>query len=171
MLEPFRSGFVNQTAAVHGDFVTSVIVGTAEWDYERHLQASLELFGMVADDQRFGAQNREVMNGWLAKYVPPCVEAGKRLQPIWSQPRIKQASFPDAWEGAQVRINSIVKSLHLELPQGVALRALHSPVPSLPWRGVSPTSAGSLSATPWRARRSPRSWPASQGSRSRTTRR
>jgi propane monooxygenase small subunit len=121
VLEPFRSGFVLQTAAPHGDFVTPVIVGTAEWDYERHLRASLELFGMLADDPVFGARNRQVMEGWLQRYVPMSLEALRQLQPIWSQPRIKETTFADAYEGGRVRFNSIVSSLHLSVPTGVAL--------------------------------------------------
>jgi propane 2-monooxygenase small subunit len=121
VLEPFRSGLVMRFAAVHGDFITPVIVGMAEWDYERHLRASLELFGMLATDPVHGEDNRSVMTGWLGKYVPLSVEAVRHLQPIWSLPRIKEMTFAEIYDNAQDRFRGALEALSLQAPEGVSL--------------------------------------------------
>jgi propane monooxygenase small subunit len=121
VLEPFRSGLVMRFAAVHGDFITPVIVGMAEWDYERHMRSSLELYTMLSDDPSHGPANRSVMRQWLARYVPLSVEAVKRLQPIWSLPRVKEMTFAEIYDYARDRFRAILGALHLELPEGVSL--------------------------------------------------
>jgi propane monooxygenase small subunit len=120
-LEPFRSGLVMRYSAMHGDFITPVIVGMAEWDYERHLRASAELYEMLATDPEHGDRNRSVMTRWLQKYVPLSVEAAKQLQPIWSLPRVKEMTFAEIYDNAQDRFRGILGALHLELPAGVSL--------------------------------------------------
>jgi propane monooxygenase small subunit len=121
VLEPFRSGLVMRYSAVHGDFITPVIVGMAEWDYERHLRASVELYDMLATDPEYGDGNRSVMSGWLQKYLPLSVEAARQLQPIWSLPRVKEMTFAEVYDNAQNRFRGILGALHLEPPVGVSL--------------------------------------------------
>lgn len=121
VLEPFRSGLVMRYSAVHGDFITPAIVGMAEWDFERHLRASAELYGMLATDPRHGEQNSVVMTGWLQKYVPLSVAAARHLQPIWSLPRVKEMTFAEIYDNAQDRFRGILGALNLELPRGVSL--------------------------------------------------
>jgi propane monooxygenase small subunit len=108
-----------QFAAVHGDHVTPSITGAAEWDYERHLHASQELFGMLINDRQFADHNRRVMTEWLQTWVPRSVAAIKQMQPIWSQPRVKQMTFADAYARARGRLQSILDGLGLQLPAGV----------------------------------------------------
>ena len=87
MGELFRSQFVMQFAAPHGDFVTPVLFGIAEYDYEHNLAYTIEqLFKLLADDDEHGAENKRVMGEWLAHWVPYSVAAARQLQPIWSQP-------------------------------------------------------------------------------------
>ena len=121
VLEPFRSGLVMRYSAVHGDFITPVIVGMAEWDYERHLRASVELYEMLATDPEHGDSNRSVMSRWLQKYQPLSVEAARQLQPIWSLPRVKEMTFAEIYDNAQNRFRGILGALRLELPVGVSL--------------------------------------------------
>jgi propane monooxygenase small subunit len=61
------------------------------------------------------------MNEWLQTWLPRSVAAIKQLQPIWSQPRVKQMTFADAYERAKARMQSILGGLGLQLPAGVAL--------------------------------------------------
>jgi propane monooxygenase small subunit len=119
--EPFRSYFIMQFAAVHGDYVTPVITGATEWDYERHLQASQVLYGMLSNDPEFGDHNREVMHEWLKKWVPISVAAIRQLQPIWSLPRVKQMPFGEAYERAKARLDNVLGSIGIQLPAGVEL--------------------------------------------------
>ncbi len=119
--ELFRSQFVMQFAAPHGDFVTPVYYGIAEYDYERNLAYTTDLFRLLADDEKYGVENKRIMGEWLAHWVPFSVTAARQLQPIWSQPRIKVIRFEDAYERAKNRFMSILSTIGLELPKEVQL--------------------------------------------------
>lgn len=119
--ELFRSGFLMQFAASHGDFVTPTVVSTAEADFERNLAYSVEMFSLFLNDAQFSDQNKQVALEWLKKWVPLCNNAAKLLQPIWSQPRVKVATFADANARAKERFDAIMQHIALELPEGVQL--------------------------------------------------
>ena len=71
--ELFRSGFVMQTAALQGDFVTPTLVGSGESDVAREQRGARALFGMLADDEEHGDANKADDAG-LARRV----DAGER---------------------------------------------------------------------------------------------
>jgi propane monooxygenase small subunit len=119
--EPFRSGFVMQCGAMHGDFVTPAIVSSAEGDYERNLNNAIEMFHILGSDPTHGANNKKVMQDWLTEYVPMCVEALNQMQPIWSQPQVKRVQFVDAFSRAKNRLTTTLSQINIELPQGVNL--------------------------------------------------
>jgi propane monooxygenase small subunit len=119
--EPFRSGFVMQCGAMHGDFVTPAIIATGEGDYERNLANTIEMFHILANDPKYGEENKATMQGWLKKYVPLCVEAAHQMQPIWSQPQVKRVQFNDAFTRAKNRITTTLKQIGVEMPQEVQL--------------------------------------------------
>ncbi|WP_248930707.1 aromatic/alkene monooxygenase hydroxylase subunit beta [Paenibacillus hamazuiensis] len=119
--ELFRSGFLMQFAASHGDYVTPTVVSTAEADLERNLSYSLDLFSVFLKDPQYGDHNKEVAQGWLKKWTPMCVNAAKQLQPIWSQPRKKVTTFAASYTRAQEKFNSIWEYLQLDLPEEVKL--------------------------------------------------
>lgn len=118
--ELFRSQFVMQFAAPHGDYLTPMVVGAAEADYERNLAYTLDLFRLLVDDAEHGTENRRLIGAWLAKWTPYSV-AARQLQPLWSQPRLKVVRFEDAYERAKHRFTSILEGLRIELPQEVRL--------------------------------------------------
>ena len=117
--ELFRSGFLMQYAASHGDFVTPTIVSTAEADYERNLEYSAQMFHTFLEDPTYGDANRQVVNEWLKTYIPLCVEAAHQLQPIWSQATVKVSTFPTSYQRAKDRFISILSHLNLSVPEGV----------------------------------------------------
>jgi propane monooxygenase small subunit len=119
--ELFRSGFIMQFAAFHGDFVTPTLVSTADSDYERNLAYTTAMFSLFAADSAFGRENQKLMQEWLQQFLPRCLSAARTLQPIWSQPRVKAIRFDDALERAQERVQSILKSIQVELPGGLSL--------------------------------------------------
>jgi propane 2-monooxygenase small subunit len=118
--ELFRSGFVMQAAAPHGDFVTPTIIGAGESDAAREQRGARALFGMLADDEAHGAANKEIMGGWLATYTPQAVNAARNLQPIWSQPAEKIVRFEDSWDRSRERFDGLLGVLGLEAPKEVA---------------------------------------------------
>ena len=119
--ELFRSQFVMQFAAPHGDFVTPTLFGIAEYDYEHNLAYTKDLFEMLIDDDEFGAENKRIMGEWLTHWVPYSVAAARQLQPVWSQPKQKILRFEDAYDRAKQRFESILQKLGLELPKEVEL--------------------------------------------------
>jgi propane 2-monooxygenase small subunit len=119
--ELFRSQFVMQFAAPLGDFVTPVLFGIAEFDYEHNLAYTLEQFRLLVEDPQYGAENKRIMGEWLAHWTPYSVTGARQLQPIWSQPKQKVLRFEDAYERSKHRFESILSKLGLELPKEVQL--------------------------------------------------
>jgi propane 2-monooxygenase small subunit len=117
--ELFRSSFVMQVAAPHGDFVTPVIMGAGESDVAREQRGARALFGMLADDEAHGDENRTILNEWLERWTPVSRNAAKNLQPIWSQLSEKVVRFEDSWERSRERFTSLVGDLRLEVPKEV----------------------------------------------------
>jgi propane monooxygenase small subunit len=118
--ELFRSGFLMQAAAAQGDFITPAVVSAAEADYERNLANTVELFHILGADPTYGTQNIALFNKWLAKHGELALDAANRLQPIWSQPRVKVATFADALSHAKNRIKGIARELGLTVPANFA---------------------------------------------------
>jgi len=116
--ELFRSGLVQQCAAGNGDFVTPTVVGAGEYDYaQRDLRMAIAMFEPRVSDREFADHNKEIMNGWLANWVPQCLEAARTLQPLWSQPDFKPPRFEDALDRAKNRFTGILSELGLDVPK------------------------------------------------------
>ena len=118
--ELFRSGFVMQAAAPHGDFVTPTIIGAGESDAAREQKVARALFAMLSADDAHGDANRQVMSVWLETYVPMAVEAGRNLQPIWSQLAEKVVRFEDSFERSRERFEGLLGDIGLEATKEVA---------------------------------------------------
>lgn len=119
--ELFRSGFLMQFAARHGDFVTPTVVSTAEADFERNFAYSIEMFHSFFSDEQFGEDNKRVAQEWISNWLPLCVTAANQLQPIWSQPRVKVSSFKDAFTRAKQRFETTLSLTNLTMPGGIEL--------------------------------------------------
>jgi propane monooxygenase small subunit len=116
--ELFRSNLVQQIAAGNGDFVTPTIVGAGEYDYaQRDLRWTTACFAPLTQDREFADHNKQLMQRWLAKWVPQCLEAARTLQPIWSQVDAKPPRFEDSLDRAKNRFAGIVSDLGLETPK------------------------------------------------------
>lgn len=118
--ELFRSGFVMHAAAPEGDFVTPTLMGTGEFDTAREQKGARVLFRMLADDPEHGAANKAIMAGWLETWVPRSLEAGRRLQPIWSQPAEKSVRFDDSLARSKQRMTDLLTDLGLDVPKELA---------------------------------------------------
>jgi propane monooxygenase small subunit len=111
--ELFRSGFVMQVAALHGDFVTPTIMGAGESDAAREQRGARVLYRMLTDDEQHGAENKEILSGWLSKWNAEAENAARRLQPIWSQISEKVVRFEDSLERSQQRQQSLLDDIGL----------------------------------------------------------
>ena len=112
--ETFRSGFVQQLAAVNGDYVTPVIIGAGENDFVRDLRYTKALVSMLVNDSEHGKANVATINGWLDAYVPEVLAAVRLLQPIWSQPTEKVVTFETSLSNAVTRTSALLTELGLE---------------------------------------------------------
>lgn len=115
--ETFRSGFVMQAAALHGDYVTPSLMGNGESDAAREQRGARALFSMLAEDEKHGAENRATMQEWLSRWTPVSVAAAKNLQPIWSQLPEKVVRFEDSFERSKLRFEHLLADLSLETPK------------------------------------------------------
>src|SRR5215213_1181547 len=117
--ELFRSGFVMQVAAPHGDFVTPTIMGAGESDAAREQRGAHALFRMLADDEANGAANKATMQGWLDQWTPKALNAARNLQPIWSQISEKVVRFEDSLDRSRTRFEGLLSDIGLETPKEV----------------------------------------------------
>ena len=71
---------------------------------------------MLTHDKEHSAHNIAVLNGWFEKHVNLALNAANLLQPIWSQPRVKVATFAEALGKAKNRIRAIATETGLTVP-------------------------------------------------------
>ncbi|MEU0470889.1 MULTISPECIES: aromatic/alkene monooxygenase hydroxylase subunit beta [unclassified Amycolatopsis] len=113
----FRSELVMQISATNGDYITPTIVGTGEHDYSRDLGYTRALFRMLTRDEQHGEANKELFGRWLAKWVPPCLDAAYALQPIWSQPAEKARTFADSLGATKEKFTQLLEEIGLDIPK------------------------------------------------------
>jgi len=111
--ELFRSGFLMQVAAANNDFVTPPVISAAEADYERNLANTIDLMYLLVNDEKHGAHNRKLMQGWIKAHGALADKAAAGLQPIWSQPHSKPVSFEDVRAVSHERLGKILSELGL----------------------------------------------------------
>lgn len=111
--ELFRSGFLMQVAAHNNDFITPSVIAAAEGDYERNLANAIDLIYLLANDEDYGPQNRELFQKWVMKHAALADKASKMLQPIWSQAHAKPISFEEARAVSEERFGKILGELNL----------------------------------------------------------
>jgi propane 2-monooxygenase small subunit len=115
--ELFRSQFVMQVAASHGDYTTPSVVGAGESDYFRDLRYTVDMFGLLVNDKEHGAQNKVLLQETLPGWVASSVDAARHLQPLWSQPGNRVMRFEDGFEAAKQRFERIMAGYGLQSPK------------------------------------------------------
>jgi propane monooxygenase small subunit len=116
--ELFRSNLVQQAAPSNGDFITPTLIGAEEFDFaERDLRYTKAMFHLLVNDKEFADHNKATMQGWLESWVPRCIAAARKLQPIWSQPDAKPPRFEDGLDRAKSRFSGILTDLGLQAPK------------------------------------------------------
>ncbi|PBC01374.1 aromatic/alkene monooxygenase hydroxylase subunit beta [Mesorhizobium sp. WSM3860] len=112
--ELFRSGFLMLAAAANHDFITPPVISAAEADYERNLANTIDLIYVLAHDEKHGAANKKLFQGWVNKHGALADKAATGLQPIWSMPHSKPVSFTDVHAQSEERIGKILGELGLK---------------------------------------------------------
>lgn len=113
----FRSELVMQIAARNGDYITPTLVGTGEYDYDRDLAYTRNLFRLLVRDEEHSDTNKALFSEWLATWVPRCLDAARALQPIWSQPADKAVTFASSLDAAQSKFRSLLEEIGLDIPE------------------------------------------------------
>lgn len=113
----FRTELVMQIAARNGDYITPTIVGTGEYDYDRDLAYTRNLFRLLTRDTEHAEANKAVFGDWLATWVPRCLDAARTLQPIWSQPADKSVTFASSLDAASAKFASLLEEIGLDIPK------------------------------------------------------
>ena len=113
--ELFRSRLLHAASARRNkDSITPSVVSAAEADYERNLANTVDLFYLLANDRRYGSDNRALFQSWLAKHAELAEKAAAQLQPLWSKPHSKPVSFQDARSKSHERFGQILGELGLK---------------------------------------------------------
>jgi propane monooxygenase small subunit len=115
--ELFRSGFLMTAGAANGDFVTPMVVGVAESDFERDLAYTKDLISGLTNDKAYGAENRKVIGRWLARPTAMAVDAARGLAAIWKQAENTPVSFDEAFARARDRVRGILDELSVATPK------------------------------------------------------
>lgn len=116
--ELFRSHLVQQAAPANGDFITPTLIGAEEYDFaERDLRSTRAMFQLLVGDKEFAEHNTQIMQSWLATWVPRCITAARTLQPLWSQPDAKPPRFEDGLDRVKSRFSGILADLGLSTPK------------------------------------------------------
>jgi propane monooxygenase small subunit len=117
--ELFRSSFVMSSGAANGDFVTPVIMGVAEHDFDRDLAYTQDLVGPLVSDEQHADHNRGLIEGWLGTWAPLSVAAARSLEPLWSEPERTGETFDQAFDRARGRARGIFDELGLKPPEEI----------------------------------------------------
>ena len=105
----------------HNDFVTPAVVSAASSDYRQNLANTLTLLRMLTNDAAHAESNKNVMTGWLKKYVPLCVEASEKLKTVWELQANGGLKYDEVALDARQKFSAILAEINLSLPQGVTL--------------------------------------------------
>lgn len=118
--ELFRSHFAMRFAPLHGDSLTSTLIGVSEREFnERDLAYTRDMMQDMLEDEEHGDENRQLMQEWLDEWVPYSMAAAKGLEPIWSEPEHQPVSFEESFEKVQNRFEEILSELGLQVPEEV----------------------------------------------------
>jgi propane monooxygenase small subunit len=115
--ELFRAGFVMNTAAANGDFVTPTLVGVAEGDFDRDLASTKDLVSGLTHDDRYGEENRELFSRWLSEPITMSLRAARSLEAIWQQAEHTPVSFDETLTRARERVQGVLEELDIPTPK------------------------------------------------------
>jgi propane 2-monooxygenase small subunit len=98
------------------------VIGVSAREFnERDLAYTKDMMKDFLEDETNGEANKEVMQGWLAEWMPLSVAAAKGLEPIWSEPEVQPVSFEDSFSRARTRFEDILSDFGLQVPEEVTL--------------------------------------------------
>jgi Methane/Phenol/Alkene Hydroxylase len=106
--ELFKLEFLAKHAAVHGDFISPVILARTGADTRRHQQFAIQFARFVLADPKHGRANRESIQNWLDRWIPLGEQAAKALRPIFELEGLNVEPFDDCFTRVQIRHQQII---------------------------------------------------------------
>ena len=83
----------------------------------RRFASTIACFAPLTADKEFADHNRQLMAGWMTKWVPQALEAARTMQPLWSAADHKPPRFEDSLDRAKNRFAGICRDLGLDTPE------------------------------------------------------
>ena len=111
------SRIVGRPAGHRGDPVTQLIVSSVDRDRRRSLAWTQALVRMVTEDAVPEAKaNRAAINGWLARWTPPILEAAQGFAALYAPQAPKTATYAEVLADITGAQRALVSELGLEGP-------------------------------------------------------
>ena len=117
----FRVEYLSRFASAFGDMVTPLLVSTWLPDVARSWSWTTALVRFLADDQRHGAHNREVIASWFERWFALAGTAAERLAPLFRAPG-GPTDFEQAWSGVRRRHQELLWTAGIADVAGVVVQ-------------------------------------------------
>jgi propane monooxygenase small subunit len=120
--ELFRSQFAMRFAPAHGDYLTASLIGVSEREFkDRDLAYTKDMLRDMLEDEVYGEENRQLMQGWLSEWLPYSLAAARGLEPIWSETEVQPVSFEVSFGRVKSRFEELLSELGLSVPEEVTI--------------------------------------------------
>ena len=108
--------YFSRFAAANGDIVTPIIIASSEGDTARNNRFTTELINHLTSDATHGEANREIINGWVAKWNEYALDACDAFAPVFDQAPAKPSTYKSAMARVEGKQAEHLKSLGLTVP-------------------------------------------------------
>ena len=114
-----RRELLMRSVRFNGDILTQAISHAAQLEWEWTRAWTVELIRFLLDDPEHGAQNREVLERWLAEWMPLAEEAAVSLGPVFGD-LPEGIPFDDARANVQIDVDELFEESGLAQPAKTA---------------------------------------------------
>jgi hypothetical protein len=110
-----RRELLMRSVRFNGDILTQAVSHAAQLEWEWTRAWTVELIRFLLDDAELGEQNREVLAGWLAEWMPLAKEAALGLAPVFAD-LPDGIPFDDARTNVQIDVDELFEECSLTQP-------------------------------------------------------
>jgi hypothetical protein len=114
-----RRELLMRSVRFNGDILTQAVSHAAQLEWEWTRAWTVELIGFLLDDAELGDQNREVLAGWLAEWMPLAEEAALGLAPVFAD-LPDGIPFDDARTNVRIDVDELFEECSLAQPAQTA---------------------------------------------------
>lgn len=108
--------YFSRFAAANGDIVTPIIIASSEADTARTQRWTTELINHLTSDPTHGEKNKEIINGWVAKWNEYALDACDAFAPAFDAATTKPSTYKSAMARVEAKQAAYLKSLGLTVP-------------------------------------------------------